>query len=172
MGGVDQLCSVLSDLPTFCLNYTPGSTPNKPQADPLLWRGWVMDEWIGPLSPSADRASESPWLLTWGCLRGHGFVFFLWGTAISGPVYSGLIHISENPMFCCLLPLASLWHILIHSRCTDCIVRGLFLPLITILTWRVSTILLTKGESRKLSLYSVVAHYAFSYNNILEQIRY
>lgn len=46
---------------------------------------------------------------------------------ISGPVYSGLIYISESPTLCCFLPLTSLWHILIHSRHTDPIVKGLFL---------------------------------------------
>lgn len=92
-----------------------------------------MGERTGPLSPCADRASESPWLLTGDVYSGHGFVFFLQGTGISGPVYSGLIYISENPTLRCQLPLSSLWLDLIHSSCPDRTVKGLFLPLITVL---------------------------------------
>lgn len=115
------------------------------------------------------RVSLAP---LWGCLRDYGFVFFLQGTGISGPVYSGLIYISENPTLCHLLPLSSLWLDLIHSRCPERIVKGLFLPLIRVLRRRVSILQRTKEESRNLSWDSLVAYYTFFYLNKSELIAY
>lgn len=86
------------DLPPFC----SASRPVINRKGTLSSDGGVsgMDGWMAGWMDRAAIFScrQSLWVLLaprWGCLRGNGFVSFLRGTVISGPVYWGLICISE-----------------------------------------------------------------------------